>query len=789
MKLRARPRLLVALGLLGASLLSCLVIYGGGGHSGPGTIATTRLSDEIVAARAARQQAVIAEHPPEERARAAGKQILFGDLHVHTTFSVDAFMMGLPLVGGEGAHPPADACDYARHCSSLDFFSLNDHAEGLTPQHWRETLDTLRQCGEVAGDPSNPDLVAFAGWEWTQVGRTPAEHYGHKNVILRDLDEASLPARPIAAPGVASAMRRRAVGLRSALMTPIREFSDRGVYLDYAAMMREIAAVPICPKGVDTRELPADCREIAETPRELFAKLARWGGESLVIPHGTTWGLYTPAGYAYDKQLAPSQHDPARQRLIEVYSGHGNSEEHRPFRALYERDRREPRCPKPRQGFEACCWRAGEIVRSRCGDLEDALCEHRVQEAREAYRLAGLSGYLTIPDATLEDWGDCDSCPDCFNPSMAYRPGGSAQYILAKGYFGPGEHDEEDDEDVEAVDEAPGPHYAPMGFIASSDNHTARPGTGYKELGRRSATEARGFDDPADEARIRGQARAMLPPVRAGSRRMNERRLSQLPPLMVANFERQASFFMTGGLVAAHAEGRDRSAIWDALQRREVYGTSGERILLWFDLVNAPEGDGVAPMGSELTMEVAPRFVVRAAGAFAQEPGCPPEAAAALGEPRLQRLCGGECYNPGDTRRAITRVEIIRIQPQINEEEKIERLIDDPWKVLPCEPDPAGCRVEFSDPSFQNRRRYTIYYARAIQEPTPAINAGGVRCERDEDGQCVRAHPCHGDFRTDPADECLSENEERAWSSPIFLWPGPDMVPTTPSKPPKGPPV
>jgi hypothetical protein len=236
--------------------------------------------------------------------------------------------------------------------------------------------------------------------------------------------------------------------------------------------------------------------------------------------------------------------------------------------------------------------------------------------------------------------------------------------------------------------------------------------------------------------------------------------------------ERQASFFMTGGLVAVHADGRDRDAIWEALQRKEVYGTSGPRILLWFNLLNAERPDGrfgPVPMGGEATLDHAPRFEVRAVGSFEQKPGCPEYSVRALDAEKLAYVCQNECYNPSDTRRLISRLEVVRIRPQVEPGEDVAPLIEDPWRVIECAPSQAGCVAYFEDPDFADAGRDTVYYVRAIEEPSLAVNAANLRCQAEGDDPCVSVDICYGDYRTDRDDDCLAPTEERAWSSPIFV--------------------
>ena len=78
-----------------------------------------------------------------------------------------------------------------------------------------------------------------------------------------------------------------------------------------------------------------------------------------------------------------------------------------------------------------------------------------------------------FPDAQPEEWLNCGVCEDCFKPAFNYVPTESTQYALALGNF-----------------EQPGaPQRFRFGVIGSSDNHSARAGTGYKEVRRLAMTD------------------------------------------------------------------------------------------------------------------------------------------------------------------------------------------------------------------------------------------------------------------------------------------------------------
>ena len=653
-------------------------------------------------------------------------QILFGDLHVHTTYSIDAFTLELPMMGLQGVHDSSMACDFSRYCANLDFFSFNDHAEGLTPEHWRQQNKIVEQCNISNDDPITNDLVVFPGWEWTQIGTTKENHWGHRNVIFKDI--YNLPARPIGARTPNSGLgvfdtTEQAVSARWLDVFNFKRYSD------LKWLLNEVRSIPYCEEGISSTELPLNCYEYASSPKELFAKLDEWNYDSIVIPHGQTWGYHVPLGTSWDKRLSEEGHDPEKQILLEIMSGHGNSEEYRDIASVNFLQDNEMICPEPTDNFLPCCWQAGEMQKKRCEGLSEEECSARVELAKKYTLAGGPYTNMVFPEAKPEEWLSCDQCTDCFKPSFNYRPKQSAQYALAISNFDDSEEN---------------PQRYNFGFIASTDDHTARPGTGYKQYERRKMTFATGVKSKLWEYKYKAE----------------DPNFPEIPKIIPGesqpDSERVSSFVYPGGILAVHAKGRGKDAIWSALKNKNVYGTSGPRILLWFDLINSPQGK--APMGSEITMSQNPRFVVKAAGSFIQDSGCSSESVDALSSDRLEYLCAGECYNPSNKRHVLEHIEVIKITPQSYSGESIKPLIQDPWKKIPCN-GTGECIVEFED---QNYSRDSVYYVRVIQESTPAINGSSISDRKE-------FKLCKGSFRTDLNDNCLSLTNERAWSSPIYL--------------------
>lgn len=715
-----------------------------GKHRDGGTILGTELPVKIIQSRQDNQNKTA-----ESLGLVSPKQILFGDLHVHTTFSTDAFLWSLPIFGGEGSHPLADACDFARYCSAVDFWSINDHSEASTPARWAETKDSIRQCNARAGDPANPDVVAFMGFEWTQVGRTPSEHYGHKNVIFKGLADNEISPRALAAAGVASATIRGSATEMDWRLSLV-DFANRQDYFDFRTFAAEVRAVPDCDPDIPTLDLPLDCYEQAADPGELANRLDAQNLDYLLIPHGTNWGFYTPPGTRFDKQLLP-QMRPERQTLIEVMSGHGNAEEYRSWRAVepIDVDKLLYSCPAPSDQYLPSCWQAGEIIRKRCLAAGEPAqeCEARAIKSRELYANLSVAGHTIVSGDEVVDWLDSGQCQDCFLPSFNVRPALSVQYGLAISNF---------DKNLE------NPTRFNWGFVAASDNHRARPGTGYKAYARNRNTEATGAINQKIRANLFPPQEKLAEPVP-----ITRQSVWDNPGFHLLELERQASFFTTGGLTAVHSNGRSRGAIWDALERRETYATSGPRILLWFDKLETDGSKQV--MGSSVQSNQIPQFQVRAAGAFKQKPGCPDFTGQGLPAERLGKLCRGECSYPDDQRLKIIRIEVVKITPQQFENESVDNLIHDTWKSFECDDQGQGCTITFDDPDYVTDQRDSIYYVRAIQQATPTINGANLRCIFDENGKCIQVNPCYGDYRTPKSENCLADVQNRAWSSPITL--------------------
>ncbi len=221
-----------------------------------------------------------------------------------------------------------------------------------------------------------------------------------------------------------------------------------------------------------------------------------------------------------------------------------------------------------------------------------------------------------------------------------------------------------------------------------------------------------------------------------------------------------------GGLAVVWAEENSREAIFSALRRKEVYGTSGPRHVVRFfggfdhpeDLCESPDlaargYAGGVPMGGDLPRAPAngsPRFVLSAL----RDPGTD-----ARPGTKLQRLqiVKGWLDADGETHE---RVYDVAGEPESPASVDLET----------CEPRGPGadalCAV-WTDPDFDPAER-AVWYARVIENPTcrwttRVCNAGRVRCD-DPSSLREGFEPC--------CDANVPKTvQERSWTSPIWFSP------------------
>jgi hypothetical protein len=299
-----------------------------------------------------------------------------------------------------------------------------------------------------------------------------------------------------------------------------------------------------------------------------------------------------------------------------------------------------------------------------------------------------------------------------------------------------------------ALEQAKGFNPFKIGFIGSTDTHSATPGGAEEDnyvghLGRRDS----GYRNVQDHF-----------------------------------------FDNPGGLAVVWAEENSRDSIFEGMRRRETYATSGTRPVVRFfageqldeglckdpQMIEKAYANGV-PMGGDLTAPAeSPRFLVSAA----KDPGVP-------GHPGLD----------------LQRVQIIKgwLDETGNTHERVFEVAGSPDNGAGIDPQncaPTGsghqnlCTV-WSDPDYNAGQR-AFYYVRVVENPscrwsTLQCQAAGVNpfaqdCQAQADARTAELQEqgaigdVFGRCCLDPAQQPFYSPtlQERAWTSPIWINPAPE---------------
>ena len=615
--------------LVGLASLYCILL----GCADPDSVPETHISTPPNPA-----PAVDVERYPQRTA-------LFGDLHVHTSWSADAYSGGNRLGPNtayrfaKGEEIELQTGDAAQLATPLDFVALTDHAEGFEVQLPCTMLTDSpefdhQQCRDMRSGKF--DMAIMLDQAFATAGARPAPRAYHicgddarcKANEINTWDRVQAVANAHNQPGRFTTL----IGYEFSSLLPEMGMLHRNV------IFRGSDVIPRAISSLDVRnqkeffdQLDAACVEPCEV---------------LTIPHNTnySWGLTFSRtdedGSAYSAE--DLERRSRIERLFEVTQQKGASE-----------------------------------------------CQISVGASDEDCNYGTMFAPCTGPDDLR-----------CARASSFLRN------VLLDGL---------------ALGTETGANPYKLGVIGSTDTHLSDPGNVPKGVPARfKAAEGLGF--------AVDRLLAADHPVAGAMRR-----------------------FSPGGLAGVWAEANTRADIFDALQRRETFGTSGSRMRIRFFGGNLPEDLGArddrialayeqgVPMGSDLNTTDAPRFWVWAI----QDPtGTPLDRIQIVkgwvenGEQRQQVwdvVCSGGRKPDESGKCPVTTASVDLSSCQRTGEEGAREL-----------------EATFSDPDF-SAEHPTFYYARVLEDPT-----------------CRWTTVLANSGDTELPDDLPPTVQERGWSSPIW---------------------
>ena len=505
-----------------------------------------------------------------------------------------------------------------------------------------------RRSSRSASATRSPRTRAARHGRLSRLGVDPGRRDARRPLGTQERDPARprrrARSRPARSPRRSARRRRRALPPSPLLLGLLALGDYSGGGADFARYISASSGVPTVPAGVPVRDLPADCREFARDAGGAVREAREWNVPSIVIPHGTTWGFYTPLGSSWDKQLTPEQHDPGQQRLIEVFSGHGNSEEFRPYREVVigaDGARTLPRARRQlsarRAGARARSSRRAAAPRETAGGGVRRARGDRAAELRRRGATTAAPPPCRAPSSL--DWQDAGQCRDCFQPAFNYRPRSSVQYIMS-------------------LEQPSGTRRRCASGSASSRRATTTP-AGPAPATRRWRAPSSPRRASATSSRRRSASRASAPPLA-----QSEPYQPDTGRLAVRRVRDRAA-----GLVLP--ERRARGGARDRPQPRRDLGRAPTQGSVWHE---RPAHPALVRPAERAGRDAAADGQRGRAARRADLPGARGRlvrAEARLSRPMRstrsararERLCQGECYHPSDRRRPITRIEVVRIRP------------------------------------------------------------------------------------------------------------------------------